>query len=53
MLYYDVWQNHGLFTTLEESIKEIGKNKILVKSTNTIQIESFEIPISRNLVVGL
>lgn len=31
----------------------INKNKILVKSTNTIQIESFEIPISRNLVVGL
>jgi superfamily II DNA or RNA helicase len=30
MLYYDVWQNHGLFKSLEESIKAIGKNKILV-----------------------
>lgn len=31
MLNYDVWQNHGLFKSLEESIREIGKNKILVK----------------------
>lgn len=31
MLYYDVWQNHGLFKSLEESIRAIGKNKILVK----------------------
>jgi superfamily II DNA or RNA helicase len=31
MLYYDVWQNHGLFKSLEESINEIGKNKVLVK----------------------
>lgn len=31
MLYYDVWQNHGLFKSLEESIKAIGKNKVLIK----------------------
>ena len=43
MLYYDVWQNHGLFTTLEESIKEIGKNKILVKEI----IEVLEILIDK------
>ena len=30
MLYYDVWQNPGLFNSLEESINAIGKNKILV-----------------------
>jgi hypothetical protein len=30
MLYYDVWQNHGLFTSLEESIKKIGGNKVLL-----------------------
>lgn len=30
MLYYDIWQNHGLFKSLEESIKAIGKNKTLV-----------------------
>lgn len=43
MLYYDVWQNHGLFKTLEESIKEIGKNKILVKEI----IEVLEILIDK------
>jgi superfamily II DNA or RNA helicase len=43
MLYYDVWQNHGLFKTLEESIKEIGKNKILVKEI----IEVIEILIDK------
>jgi hypothetical protein len=31
MLYYDIWQNHGLFKSLEESIKAIGNNKVLVK----------------------
>lgn len=31
MLYYDVWQNTGKFKSLEESIKEIGKNEILVE----------------------
>lgn len=30
MLHYDVWQNAGGFKSLEESIKEIGKNNILV-----------------------
>ncbi|MEP7095070.1 MAG: DUF3427 domain-containing protein [Flavobacterium sp.] len=30
MLYYDVWQNHGLFKSLEKSIRELGKNKILI-----------------------
>jgi len=43
MLYYDVWQNHGLFKKLEESIKEIGKNKILVKEI----IEVLEILIDK------
>jgi superfamily II DNA or RNA helicase len=31
MLHYDVWQNAGFFQNLEESIRQIGKNKILVK----------------------
>jgi superfamily II DNA or RNA helicase len=31
MLHYDVWQNAGGFKSLAGSIKEIGKNKILVK----------------------
>lgn len=43
MLYYDIWQNHGLFKTLEESIKEIGKNKILIKEI----IEVLEILIDK------
>ena len=43
MLYYDVWQNQGLFDSLEESIKTIGKNKILVKEI----IEVLEILIDR------
>lgn len=30
MLYYDVWQDAGLFGTLEASIHEIGANHILV-----------------------
>jgi len=30
MLYYDVWQNPGLFNSLEESMKAIGANHILV-----------------------
>jgi hypothetical protein len=30
MLYYDVWQKHGLFNSLEESIKAIGKNIVLI-----------------------
>ncbi len=31
MLHYDVWQNEGGFASLEESIRTIGKNKILVE----------------------
>ncbi|MEO7046448.1 MAG: DUF3427 domain-containing protein, partial [Ferruginibacter sp.] len=30
MLHYDVWQNAGGFKSLDESIKEIGKNNILL-----------------------
>jgi len=30
MLHYDVWQNPGGYKSLEESIRTIGKNKILV-----------------------
>jgi superfamily II DNA or RNA helicase len=30
MLHYDVWQNAGGFDNLEKSIKQIGKNKVLV-----------------------
>lgn len=30
MLHYDIWQNPGIFNSLDDSIKEIGKNKILV-----------------------
>jgi len=29
MLHYDVWQNAGGFSSLEESIKAIGNNKVL------------------------
>jgi superfamily II DNA or RNA helicase len=30
MLHYDIWQTPGGFNSLEESIREIGKNSILV-----------------------
>ena len=30
MLHYDVWQNAAGFESLEESIKQIGKNKVFV-----------------------
>ena len=43
MLHYDVWQKHGLFESLEESIRTIGKNKILVKEI----IEVLEILIDK------
>ena len=43
MLYYDIWREDGRFGTLESSIKEIGKNKILVKEI----IEVLEILIDR------
>lgn len=29
MLHYDVWQDAGIFGSLENSIREIGKNKVL------------------------
>jgi superfamily II DNA or RNA helicase len=31
MLHYDVWQNAGGFSSIEDSINQIGKNKVLVK----------------------
>jgi superfamily II DNA or RNA helicase len=31
MLYYDVWQNPSLFPSLEDSIKAIGENPVLVE----------------------
>jgi superfamily II DNA or RNA helicase len=31
MLYYDVWQNPGMFNSLEDSIKAIGANPVLVE----------------------
>jgi superfamily II DNA or RNA helicase len=43
MLHYDVWQAPGLFASLEDSIKEIGKNKVLVKEI----LEVLEILIDR------
>ena len=43
MLHYDVWQNAAGFNSLEESINQIGKNKILVNEI----IEVLEILIDR------
>jgi superfamily II DNA or RNA helicase len=43
MLHYDIWQKEGEFNSLEESIKEISKNKILVSEI----IEVLEILIDR------
>jgi hypothetical protein len=43
MLHYDVWQSAGVFSSLEESINEIGKNKILVNEI----IEVLEILIDK------
>lgn len=31
MLHYDVWQEAGGFSSLEDSIEQIGKNKVLVE----------------------
>ena len=31
MLHYDVWQNAGGFKSLEDSIRAIGKNKVLIE----------------------
>lgn len=43
MLHYDVWQNAGGYKSLEDSINQIGKNKVLVKEI----IEVLEILIDR------
>ena len=43
MLHYDVWQNAGGFKSLEDSIKQIGKNKVFVNEI----IEVLEILIDR------
>jgi superfamily II DNA or RNA helicase len=43
MLHYDVWQNAGGFKSLNDSIKDVGKNKILVSEI----IEVLEILIDR------
>jgi hypothetical protein len=36
MLHYDVWQKAGGFDSLEESINQIGKNKILIEEINEL-----------------
>jgi hypothetical protein len=43
MLHYDIWQNAGGYESLEESIRSIGKNKILVNEI----IEVLEILIDK------
>lgn len=43
MLHYDVWQSAGGFNSLDDSIKQIGQNKILVNEI----IEVLEILIDR------
>lgn len=43
MLHYDIWQQPGGFISLEESIRSIGKNKILAQEI----IEVLEILINR------
>lgn len=43
MLHYDVWQNAGGFISLEESIRTIGKNRILTEEI----IEVLEILIDK------
>jgi len=43
MLHYDIWQNEGGFNSLEESLKSIGKNEIMVQEI----IEVLEILIDR------
>jgi superfamily II DNA or RNA helicase len=36
LLHYDVWQNASGFDSLEESIKAIGKNKVLVEEIQEV-----------------
>ncbi|GGK13422.1 type III restriction-modification system restriction subunit Res [Yeosuana aromativorans] len=43
MLHYDVWQNAGGFSSLELSVFEIGKNKVLIEE----MIEVLELLIDR------
>ncbi len=43
MLHYDVWQTEGGFPSLEESIREIGKNKVLASEI----VEVLELLIDR------
>ncbi len=43
MLHYDIWQEPGVFKSIEESIKEVGKNKTLVKEI----IEVLELLVDR------
>ncbi|MBE0653431.1 MAG: DUF3427 domain-containing protein, partial [Bacteroidales bacterium] len=43
MLHYDIWQIPGRFNSLEDSIKEIGRNKVLVEEI----IEVLEILIDK------
>ncbi len=43
MLHYDIWQNPGGFRTIDESIKAIGRNKILTSEI----IEVLELLIDR------
>lgn len=43
MLHYDIWQGNPSFSSIEESIKEIGKNQVIVKEI----IEVLEILIDK------
>lgn len=36
MLHYDVWQKAGGFSSIEESIRAIGKNKVLVEEIKEV-----------------
>jgi hypothetical protein len=38
MLHYDVWQNAGGFKSLEESINQIGMNKVLKRNNEVLEI---------------
>jgi superfamily II DNA or RNA helicase len=52
MLHYDVWQTEGGYPSLEESIREIGKNKVLTSEIIEVlellvdKIDFMERPIS-------
>jgi len=53
LLHYDIWQNPGGFSSLEESIRAIGTNKVLVEEIievmeyllDKIDFLEFEIPL--------